>query len=88
MTGQLTTRSPHGIVAASRVHPERTHTKSYRKALRFNVPARRGLTSIISQVEEGLRESGIVAGVALVSAMHITASENWIPSCETTKECV
>jgi len=48
--------------------------KSYRKELWFNVPARRGFINITGQVEECVRESGIREGLALVNAMHITAS--------------
>jgi secondary thiamine-phosphate synthase enzyme len=48
--------------------------KSYRKELWFNIPSRRGLVNITSQVEEALRESGIREGLVLVNAMHITAS--------------
>ena len=48
--------------------------KSYRKELWFNVPARRGFVNITSQVEACLRESGIREGLALVNAMHVTAS--------------
>ena len=48
--------------------------KSYRKELWFNLPTRRGFVNITSQVEETLRESSIKEGLALVSAMHITAS--------------
>jgi len=48
--------------------------KSYRKELWFNIPARRGFVNITSQVEEALRESNIKEGLALISAMHITAS--------------
>lgn len=48
--------------------------KSYRKELWFNVPARRGFVNITPQVEECLAESGIQEGLALVNAMHITAS--------------
>jgi secondary thiamine-phosphate synthase enzyme len=48
--------------------------KSYRKELWFNVPARRGFVNITSQVEECLRESGVLEGLVLVNAMHITAS--------------
>jgi secondary thiamine-phosphate synthase enzyme len=48
--------------------------KSYRKELWFNVPERRGFVNITPQVEECLHESGIVEGLALVNAMHITAS--------------
>jgi secondary thiamine-phosphate synthase enzyme len=48
--------------------------KSYRKELWFNVPARRGFVNITGQVEECLRASGIREGLALINAMHITAS--------------
>jgi secondary thiamine-phosphate synthase enzyme len=48
--------------------------KSYRKELWFNIPARRGFENITPAVEECLRESGIREGLALVNAMHITAS--------------
>jgi secondary thiamine-phosphate synthase enzyme len=48
--------------------------KSFRKELWFNVPARRGFVNITPQVEEALAESGVREGLALVNAMHITAS--------------
>ncbi len=48
--------------------------KSYRKELWFNVPGRRAFINITPQVNECLRESGIKEGLALVNAMHITAS--------------
>ena len=48
--------------------------KSFRKELWFNLPTRRGFINITSHVEEALRESGIKEGLALVNAMHITAS--------------
>ena len=48
--------------------------KSYRKELWFNIPTRRALVNITGQVEGCLRESGITEGLALVNAMHITAS--------------
>ena len=48
--------------------------KSYRKELWFNVSARRGFVNITPQVEQCLKESGISEGIALVNAMHITAS--------------
>ena len=48
--------------------------KSYRKELWFNVPARRALVNITSEVVQCLRESGIQEGLALINAMHITAS--------------
>jgi secondary thiamine-phosphate synthase enzyme len=48
--------------------------KSYRKELWFNIPTRLGFVNITHQVEECLKESGIQEGLALISAMHITAS--------------
>jgi len=48
--------------------------KSYRKELWFHVQGRRGFVNITRAVEECLRESGIREGLALVNAMHITAS--------------
>ena len=47
---------------------------SYRKELWFEAPTRRAFINITSQVEECLRESGVSEGLALVNAMHITAS--------------
>ena len=48
--------------------------KSYRKELWFNVPARRAFINITGQVRECLLESGIMEGLVLINAMHITAS--------------
>ncbi len=48
--------------------------KSFREELWFHVPQRRGFINITSQVEKCLQESGIREGLALVNAMHITAS--------------
>jgi len=48
--------------------------KSYRKELWFDVSGRRAFINITPKVEECLRESGIKEGLALVNAMHITAS--------------
>ena len=48
--------------------------KSFRKELWFNVPSRRGFINITPQVEDCLRESGVREGLALINAMHITAS--------------
>jgi len=48
--------------------------KSYRKELWMNLPERRGFVNITPQVESCVRESGIVEGLVLVNAMHITAS--------------
>jgi len=48
--------------------------KSYRKELWFNTPTRRAFINITPQVNEALQESGIRDGLALINAMHITAS--------------
>ncbi len=48
--------------------------KSFRKELWFEVPTRRAFINITRQVEDCLRESGVQEGLALVNAMHITAS--------------
>ncbi len=48
--------------------------KSYRKELWFNIAARRAFINITPQVQEALQESGIMEGLVLVNAMHITAS--------------
>ena len=47
---------------------------SYRKELWFNASSRREFINITSQVRQCLQESGIREGLALVNAMHITAS--------------
>jgi secondary thiamine-phosphate synthase enzyme len=48
--------------------------KSFRKELWFNLPTRLGFVNITPQVETCLQESGIMEGLSLISAMHITAS--------------
>ncbi|TET52314.1 MAG: YjbQ family protein [Actinomycetota bacterium] len=48
--------------------------KSYRKELWFEASRRREFINITPRVEECLDESGIVEGLALINAMHITAS--------------
>lgn len=48
--------------------------KSYKKELWFNTSQRRELINITPDVDECLEESGIQEGLALVNAMHITAS--------------
>ena len=48
--------------------------KSYRKELYFNTPTKVELINITARVEEVLKESGILEGLCLVNAMHITAS--------------
>jgi secondary thiamine-phosphate synthase enzyme len=47
---------------------------SYRKELHFNLPRRRALVNITSDVEKALAESGIQEGLILINAMNITAS--------------
>jgi len=48
--------------------------KSFRKEVWMHVPARRAMVNITPQVEQAVRESGVREGLALVNAMHITAS--------------
>jgi secondary thiamine-phosphate synthase enzyme len=48
--------------------------KSYRKELWFETPGRRAFLNITPQVEAALKERGVREGLALVNAMHITAS--------------
>ena len=48
--------------------------KSYREELWFNIPDRRAFINITAQVNACLKKSGIREGLALVNAMHITAS--------------
>ncbi len=48
--------------------------KSYRKELWLNARQRRVFINITSEVSKCLAESGIQEGLALVNAMHITAS--------------
>jgi secondary thiamine-phosphate synthase enzyme len=57
--------------------PAREHggaMKSHTEYLTFNVPARMGFENITSKVEAAVRKSGVQEGLALVNAMHITAS--------------
>ena len=48
--------------------------KSYRKELWFNVTQRRQLINITPEVQSCLVESGVQEGIALINAMHISAS--------------
>ena len=48
--------------------------KSFRRELWFDIPSRRAFINITAKVEECLKESGIREGLALINAMHITAS--------------
>ena len=48
--------------------------KSLRKELWFEIPSRRGFVNITPEVEQAVSDSGVREGLALVNAMHITAS--------------
>ena len=48
--------------------------KSYRKELWFDIKRRREFINITPEVDQCLAESGIMEGLCLVNAMHITAS--------------
>lgn len=48
--------------------------KSYRKELWVHLPTRMGFVNITSQVMHCIKESGVSEGIALINAMHITAS--------------
>ena len=48
--------------------------KSHTKHLTFRVPERMGFINITRQVTDEVEHSGIVEGLCLVNAMHITAS--------------
>jgi secondary thiamine-phosphate synthase enzyme len=48
--------------------------KSYRKELWFNIPQRRAFVNITPDIVNCVKESGVTEGLALVNAMHITAS--------------
>jgi secondary thiamine-phosphate synthase enzyme len=48
--------------------------KTLTKELWMNVPQRRAIVSIHSDVEKLVAESGVQDGLALINAMHITAS--------------
>jgi secondary thiamine-phosphate synthase enzyme len=48
--------------------------KSYKRELWFETSSRREFINITPQIEACLTESGIIEGLCLVNAMHITAS--------------
>jgi secondary thiamine-phosphate synthase enzyme len=48
--------------------------KTYRKELLLKLPTRRALKNITTEVEQAVASSGILEGLVLVNAMHITAS--------------
>jgi secondary thiamine-phosphate synthase enzyme len=51
-----------------------TQMKAHTEYLTFNLPARMAFENITPQVERIVKESGIREGLALINAMHITAS--------------
>ena len=48
--------------------------KSYTDYLTFNLPTRMAFVNITDQVTEAVRKSGVMEGLVLCNAMHITAS--------------
>jgi secondary thiamine-phosphate synthase enzyme len=48
--------------------------KSHTEYVTFTIPARMAFENITPQVEKAVRASGVREGLALVNAMHITAS--------------
>jgi secondary thiamine-phosphate synthase enzyme len=48
--------------------------KSFTEHLWFEVPNRRGFINITPKIEELVHRSGVMEGLCLVNAMHITAS--------------
>jgi len=48
--------------------------KSTTRYLTFNVPSRLDFVNISPEVQDVVRESGVLEGLCLVNAMHITAS--------------
>ncbi len=48
--------------------------KSHTQYLTLNLPARLAFQNITAQVQDAVRASGVVEGLVLVNAMHITAS--------------
>jgi secondary thiamine-phosphate synthase enzyme len=51
-----------------------TELKAYTKYLTFHTEKRRDFINITEELSTGVAESGVKEGLALVSAMHITAS--------------
>jgi len=48
--------------------------KTYRKEIYLQIPSRRGFVNITPEINKCLEESGIIEGILLCNAMHITAS--------------
>lgn len=71
-------RPPCIIMAANnRLMPlqgGRRRMKSFREELWFDVPGRRAFINITPRVDKCLKQSGVMEGLILVNAMHITAA--------------
>ena len=65
--------NPSVLVCESQWQKKR-NMKTYRKELWFSTTRRRELINITPDVNNCLLESGIMEGICLVNAMHITAS--------------
>src|SRR6516164_9260788 len=63
-------RNGHAVASSVEGKP----MKSFRKELWFETPGRRAFLNITPQVEVALKESDVQEGIALINAMHITAS--------------
>ncbi len=48
--------------------------KSFTEYLTFNLPARMAFENITPRIERIVQQSGVMEGLCLVNAMHITAS--------------
>jgi secondary thiamine-phosphate synthase enzyme len=66
-------RTPVFLVSVRETWKEGT-LKSHRKELWFETKRRREYVNITSDVQAAVSESGVAEGLALVNAMHITAS--------------
>ena len=56
------------------MYVEKEDCQAYCKELWFETPGRRAFLNITPQVEAALKESAVREGLALVNAMHLTAS--------------
>lgn len=48
--------------------------KSFTRYLTINIPSKMAFENITPKVEEAVKESGVVEGIALINSMHITSS--------------
>jgi thiamine phosphate synthase YjbQ (UPF0047 family) len=54
--------------------------KHFRRELTFTTPHRRDYLNITSDVEAAVHQSGVLNGLCLVNAMHITACVAKLPA--------